>query len=176
MEYILNTSENAFSTLTPFEGLYGVKPRKVLINVTTEDVSAADFIKSRKRIRSDTIDAIKLVQTKMVIWYNTKHQVPSLEGQVYIRLTKAENAGYHLPKNSSLLTKKIGPFRILNKVGALTYRIELPKTIKIHPFISIIHLEQAKPDPYQREIPNTPDAVVIEGQKQYVKEKEPGND
>ena len=172
VEYALNTSENASSTITPFEGLYCVKRREVLANVTTGDASAADFIKSREMIRADTIDAIKLAQTKMAIRYDTKHRVPSLEGQVYIKLTKTGNAGYNIPNgsNSSLSTKRIGPFKIFNRVGALAYRIEIPKNIKIHPVISVVHLEQAKLDPYQRQIP-PPKALVIEGQKQYVIER-----
>ena len=92
------------------------------------------------------------------------------EGRVYLKLAKTGDAGYHIPKKFSLSTQKIRPFKVLEKVGALTYRLKLPKNMKIHPVISVRHLEQAQPDPYQREIP-PPEGVVIESQRHYVVEK-----
>ena len=170
VEYALNTAENASASITPFESLYGVKPRDVLTNVTAGDSSAADFIKSREAIRADTADAIKLAQAKMAARYDAKHRTPDLQGYVYLKLAKTGTNGYHVPRHSSLSTKKIGPYKILEKISRLAYKLELPKSMKIHPVISVAHLEQARMDPYEREIP-PPEPIVVEGNDQYVVER-----
>lgn len=42
--------------------------------------------------------------------------------------------------------------------------------MKTHPVVSVTHLKQARPDPYQREI-SAPEAIIVEGKKQYVVER-----
>jgi hypothetical protein len=58
-----------------------------------------------------------------------------------------------------LSRQRTGPFKILERVGRLAYRLELPLHWRIHPVISIAHLEPAKEDPFDRPVPNHPDAV-----------------
>ncbi len=172
VEYALNTSDNASTTVTPFEVLYGVKPRQFISElVPGNDPAAASFIQFRDILRKDTVDAIRLAQTKMALRYDSKHRVPDLVGSAYLRLAKTGDAGYHIPKTSSLSTKRVGPYRILEKVSPLAYRLELPPGMsRTHPVISVIHLEQAKPDPFKREIP-PPAPIIFQGQKEYVIEK-----
>lgn len=44
--------------------------------------------------------------------------------------------------------------------------------MKIHPVVSIIHLEQVREDDYDRAIANEgPDPIVVEGEEHYVVEK-----
>ena len=42
--------------------------------------------------------------------------------------------------------------------------------METHSVVSIIQLEQARPDPYQREIPH-PEAIIVEGKNQCVIER-----
>ncbi len=133
--------------------------------------TAASFIESRQILRRDTADAIKLAQTKMALRYDAKHRIPDLVGSVSLKLAKTGDAGYHIPKTSSLSTKRVGPYRILEKVSPLAYRLELPPGMsKTYPVISVIHLEQAKPDPFQREVP-PPAPVIFQGHEEYVIDK-----
>ena len=172
VEYALNTAENASTSVSPFEALYGVKPREFLANlVTGQNPAAIDFLKSRETIRNDTFNAIQLAQTKMAVRYDSKHRVPDLVGNVYLKLAKTGDAGYHIPKTSSLSTKRVGPYRILEKVSPLAYRLELPPSMaKVYPVISVIHLEQAKPDLFDRDIP-PPAPIITQGQEEWVVER-----
>jgi hypothetical protein len=98
--------------------------------------------------------------------YNRKHKpITFAKGnKVYLRLSN----GYKLkgiPK-SKLSDQRTGPFLVLDKVGNLAYRLQLPSTWKIHPIISVAQLEPAKTDPFEREIaPTSP--VVIAGEDEY---------
>ena len=70
VEYALNTSENASTGTTPFEVLYGVKPRERLTPLTVSSKNEKDalsFIERRAELRREVHDAIKLSQAKMAI-------------------------------------------------------------------------------------------------------------
>ena len=70
---------------------------------------------------------------------------------------------YSIPSvNPKLSNQRVGPFKVLEKVENLAYRLKLPSIIRIHPVISIIQLEPAfKRDPYTR-IPKQPILLVEE--------------
>jgi len=63
--------------------------------------------------------------------------------------------------------KKIGPFKILAKIGTSAYKLDLPDTIKIHNTIHISLLEpyEDKKLPSQRQEPPPP--TIIEGEPEY---------
>ena len=79
---------------------------------------------------------------KIVIRYDNKYRVPDLTGSIYLKVVKIGEVGYYILKYSSLSTKKVRLYRILEKVSPLFYRLELLATIsRIYPIISIIYLE-----------------------------------
>jgi len=63
--------------------------------------------------------------------------------------------------------KKIGPFKILAKIGSSAYKLDLPDTMKIHNTIHISLLEPYEDNklPSQREEPPPP--IIIEGEPEY---------
>jgi hypothetical protein len=170
VEYSLNIFENSSIKITSFEVLYGVKPRDPLMALISktnfENKEGIQFLKARQEIRNDVIDAVKLAQTKMAVLYDNKHRPAELKGKAYIKMSKVGTPGYHLPKSSSLSTKKVGPFNIIRKVGDLAYELELSSSMKIHSVIFIAHLEQALEDKFDRLIKDVPSLIVVEEQKQ----------
>ena len=124
----------------------------------------------------DTKDAITFAAMKMKEYYNSNYkpvffQVGDL---VNLRLHR----GYTVP---AILHRKIqqqfvGPFRILERIGRLAYHLELPGTMKIHPVVSIAHLELAtKPeeDLFKRPQPQLEHSlpVVVDGEQEFVVER-----
>ena len=73
--------------------------------------------------------------------------------------------GYYVP---GVISKKIsqqlvGPFKILERIGRLAYKLELPANIRIYNVISIVYLElvtNPTDDPYRRRRPPAPPVVV----------------
>ncbi|KAN0069219.1 hypothetical protein V8E54_012848 [Elaphomyces granulatus] len=58
--------------------------------------------------------------------------------------------GYSIPQ-IEVLGRKLGPqfagpFMVVEKIGPLAYRLNLPLHWKIHPVVSIAHLEPRRPD------------------------------
>ena len=71
----------------------------------------------------------------------------------------------------------MGPFRVLERVGRLAYRLEFPPTMsRLHPVISIAHLEPATDptkDPFERPRPQLdhPLPVTVDGEEEFEIEK-----
>ena len=98
-----------------------------------------------------------------------------LKGRAYLWLVRGTAVGYKLPGSTSISTIRVGPFTIKRKVNKLAYELDLPKRMKIHPIISIAHLEQAPDDPFNRQ-PVEPGPVVIDGKDQYVVDRIVGHE
>jgi hypothetical protein len=49
--------------------------------------------------------------------------------------------------------KRLGPFKVVEKIGNLAYRLQLPKTFKIHPVLPAARLEKVRPDEWERPQP-----------------------
>lgn len=60
--------------------------------------------------------------------------------------------------------RKLGPFRVIRKVGRAAYRLELPPGMRIHPTFHVSLLEKYKPNTHpERTQPAPPPPVVQEG-------------
>ena len=63
--------------------------------------------------------------------------------------------------------KKLGPFRILAKIGTKAYKLDLPDSMKIHPtfHVSLLETYQDNPLPSQVKPPAPP--IEIDGNEEY---------
>ncbi len=96
----------------------------------------------------------------MAYYYNLRHQIPpSLkEGDsVYLKLVRGTKIGYKLATSSSLDPIKMGPYKIIQVISKVAYRLALPPEMKMHPVISIAHLEPSQPDLEARSKPPPPE-------------------
>ena len=80
--------------------------------------------------------------------------------KVYITLAKGLDPGYRLPISTNKLgEQRVGPFPVTRAVGKLAYELELPATWKIHPVISVVHLEPHREDHYGRDVQPPPEII-----------------
>ena len=94
-----------------------------------------------------------------------------VEDEVYIKLAKGTNNSYKLVDNQNKLAfTKLGPYKVVKVVSPLSFEIALPDWLRIHPVISIEHLEPKPIDPYKRKNPE-PGPIHIDGQEKYIVEK-----
>ena len=157
VEYFLLTAFSETTGSTPFELLYGITPRSEFSDELADFPSADAFVEHRKQLRQQARDAMQIAQARMAYYYDKKHKAVELKEQAYIRLVrKVGQVGYRLPDSTCLSPLKMGPFKIKRRVGELAYELDLPEDIKIHPVISVIHLEQASDDPWGRQVSAPP--------------------
>lgn len=158
---VLNNSPSASTSKTANEILYGFKPNQpldLIANIPEINIPKA---------RIEAADAIAWSKLNHKRNYDKKHQPLFLkEGSwAYLRM----HHGYSIPLPKNMTAKwsqrRIGPFKIIKKIGNLAYRLNLPAHWKIHPVVSIQQLEPApdEPDPYNRVPYDNPPSVYVEG-------------
>ncbi|SLM35378.1 reverse partial [Lasallia pustulata] len=159
----LNKQRNTSTGKSPDEVVYGFKLCDTLsiIGGKTE-LADSDFVKERLVIRKEAEDAANFANLLAKLQYDKHHRPLSMEvgDEVFIKLHK----GYTLPlvTNWKLSNQRAGPLKIVEKIGLLAYRLDIPVNWKIHPVISVAQLEPAPKgnDPYEREDrPSDPPAV-----------------
>jgi hypothetical protein len=69
--------------------------------------------------------------------------------------------------SKKLDSKNLGPFKVLEKVGATSYRLQLPASMQIHPVFhsNLLRLDPDNPLPGQIQEPPPP--IEIEGEEEF---------
>ena len=176
VEFAYNDSVNATTGYTPFFLNYGrhpVTPMMLLSKVepATGNESVDDFV---VRMQTDLIRAKELIakaQERQVAQAN-KHRRDKtfvVGDKVYlsadfIRVKKADDA------RDKLSPRAYGPYRIKRVLSPVTYELELPPTVRIHPVVHISalreHLRSERfPDRDQAYEPREPE--VIDGEEHF---------
>lgn len=156
----LNNSKNQATGVSPNEILYGFNVRDTLSMLS--DLPAEDFTKLRQLKRDQAEESIAFANAFTKARYDNKHQPVALAvgDRAYLRL----GDDYNIPglTNPKLHHQRIGPFKVLERVGPLAYRLQLTPVMRIHPVVSIAQLEPAAKgfDPYGRVKHSNPPPVV----------------
>ena len=104
----------------------------------------------------DAKDAIALSAMIMKKQYDGNHlpRYFDVGDWVSLRLHKGYTVAGLRDRNVKIEQQFAGPFEVIERIGKLAYRLRLPPSMRrLHPVISIAHLEPAHPpneDPYQR--------------------------
>ena len=114
MKYALNIFENVVIKILFFEILYNVKFRNSLTAIIRKNIFKIEtnFFEKRKQIWLSTIDAVKLIQTRMTIQFDKKHKSLDMTNKIYLKMTKIKQSNYLIFKSSSLIAKKLKLFVI----------------------------------------------------------------
>ena len=185
-----NNAQSATTSKTPNEASYGFTPVQPisLWKPAAEDVqktsaeidplkpSTGASFTSAARARVEVADSIAFAQMSAKHHYDRKHQPLFMKAGDYA-LIKLHH-GYDIPSTAILGAKYsqqfVGPFKVLEKVGRLAYRLELPSHWRIHPVLSIAQLEPVPSgeDPFCRPRPEQPDSIYVKGDTPTVKSYE----
>lgn len=117
------------------------------VNLPTE--IEEERLKHRKKAKR----AIAFANVVTKARYEPRHKPLNMKAgdKVSLRLHR----GYTQPgiKSRKFQKQRIGPFKILEKMGELAYELDIPPTWNIHPVISVTHLEPAPSgkDPWDRQ-------------------------
>lgn len=144
-EYWYNTSFHSSLGTTPFQALYGHLPRE--FGLPQPDAcrapDLASWLREREIMRSLLHQQLLRAQQRMKHQAD-KHRVERsfnvgdavfLRIQPYIQTSVAERVNQKLP------FRYFGPYTVLQRVGSLAYKLDLPKGAKIH---DVVHVSQLK--------------------------------
>ncbi|MCI15906.1 hypothetical protein A2U01_0037046, partial [Trifolium medium] len=152
---------------SPFEVVYGRQPPKMLRYLSNETKVAAVALELKER--DEALDQLKMhllkAQQQMSAYANKKRRDLKFEvGEwVFLKLRPHRQQSVVRRINRKLAARFYGPFKIIQKVGEVAYKLQLPDSSKIHPVFHISLLKKAVGN-YQilGELPKELDSVAEE--------------
>ena len=135
--------------------LFGSKLRGPLEHLVGAEIEEnVPFV--RANVRHEASLALSFAAARAKEQYDRHHRPLSFDigDNVYLRLHR----GYHLPGKPprKYSQQRAGPFKVLEKIGHLAYRLDFPPNWRIHPVVSVEHLD-IRPgmddDPFNRQVP-----------------------
>ena len=145
-EYWYNTTYHASTKMTPYQALYGRLPP--LIPAYLEGLSLVHEVDQMLLHRDKLLHQLK---TNLEISMNRmKQQADSkrrdiqfaVGDQVLLKLHPYRQQTVFKRAHQKLSSRYYGPYPILEKIGAVAYRLQLPPTAQIHP---VFHVSLLKP-------------------------------
>lgn len=146
-EYWYNTSMHSALGKSPFEVLYGHSPRHLGITAESTcnvpDLQA--WLADRQLMQNLLRQHLERVRMRMKHQAdkNRSERVFAVGDSVYLKLQPYVQSSVAPRAHHKLLFKYYGPYLVLECIGEVAYRLDLPASSKIHPIIHVSQLKKA---------------------------------
>jgi hypothetical protein len=151
-EWWYNTNHHSSMGITPFEALYGYPPPRLLLYVsgTTASTAVDAQLKSRAQILQLLKDNLHKSQQRMKFYVDKLRIERTFQvgDWVYLRLQPYRQKSVALRRNLKLSPRFFGPYQILQKIGFVAYKLDLPQDSRIHPVFHVSCLKKKLGDQF----------------------------
>ena len=145
-EYWYNTNYHSATNTTPYEVVYGQTPH-LHIPYMAKD-SSIEAVDRTLQAREKMVQLLKYTlgkaQHRMKIQADKNRTAREFEvgAWVYLKLQPHRQTTMRHGRQHKLSSKFFGPFQVIQKVGKVAYKLQLPSDAKVH---SVFHVSQLKP-------------------------------
>jgi hypothetical protein len=145
-EWHYNTTTHSSTGFSPFHIVYGKPPPSLPQYIAgTSTVEALDeTLRDRDTILQILKKKLAKAQQAMKLYADKRRlSHPFKEGDwVLVKLRPYRQVSVSGPRNNKLAKRFFGPFKIVQQIGEVAFKLQLPVTSRIHP---VFHASQLKP-------------------------------
>ncbi|KAF7141723.1 hypothetical protein RHSIM_Rhsim06G0106900 [Rhododendron simsii] len=144
-EWWYNTTFHVSTGITPYEALYGQNPPNLM-----HYVAGGTAVATADALLQDRATILKLRKEHLA---TSQHRMKQIADQhrserafevgdwVYLKLQPFRQVTIAFRRNAKLAPKYFGPYQVVQKVGSVAYKLELPHS-KIHPVFHVSLLKK----------------------------------
>jgi transposase InsO family protein len=169
-EFSYNNKVSATTGVTPFFANYHYHPRYEIYankNKATPQalIDYSDRLTSLEKYLRSEIAYAQAVQSEHADKHRSAPPVFSVGDHVWLNRRNIQTTR----PSSKLDYKRLGRFRILEKVSSHAYKLDLPTSMRIHPVFHVSLLEPASADPLPSQLASQPELppVIIDDQQEW---------
>ena len=171
VEFGLNNTVKSFTGYTPFYLVMGQHPNPGHIprNLSNQVPSAEEFFTELTKTREVARKSLEKAADEMKKFADRKRRPTPIFHVGDKVLLDASNYPSIRP-SKKLAERRYGPFKIIEKISDLNYRLKLPENWSIHPVFHVDQLRKYQENPEKPNFPEPPPDLV-EGKEEFEVEK-----
>ncbi|TYK16777.1 DEAD-box ATP-dependent RNA helicase 13 [Cucumis melo var. makuwa] len=135
-KYWYNTTYQRTLGVTPFQGVYGRLPPPLIYYGDREASNSTldEGLKERDVALEALKEHLQIAQEKMKKYTDLKRRDVEYQAgdTVFLKIRQYRQVSLRKKRNKKLSPKFFGPYKIIEKIGPIAYKLELPSTS--HPF------------------------------------------
>ena len=173
-EFSYNTSIHSSTKMTPFEAVYGIPPPSLLKYVPgTSNVQAVnEFLRDRDSTLSELQRNLLLAQNRMKFQADQHRREVSfaIGDYVYLKLQPYRQSSVAFRSSMKLSPRFYGPYKVIEKVGTVAYKLALPPDSQIHNVfhVSLLRKHLGPITSTIAQLPTVSETATILPQPEYV--------